>query len=171
MREMNYVRFIGATVCILVMEGTVACNRVPPADTPSQSISRLVEKLTLDDLAARSHLTVLGEVIEVTYRKDTNGNIYTLTTLSVEQTFKGESVKQVVITAAGGKVDGQMLHVEDAASFQPGERAVIFLEKNNETFTVTGGFQGKFIVDKNLMVDNIPLQEFIQRVTEALARS
>ncbi len=136
---------------------------------PSQSASGLVEKLTLDDLAARANLVVLGEVVDVVYQKEANGNIYTLATLSVGQTFKGGTIKEVVISTPGGKLDGKILEVEGAPNFQLGESAIVFLEKGDGIFRVIGGFQGKFTIDKNNMVGNVPLQRFVEQVNNAVA--
>ena len=137
---------------------------------PSQSASGLVEKLTLDDLAARANLVVLGEVVDVVYQKEANGNIYTLATLSVGQTFKGGTIKEVVISTPGGKLDGKILEVEGAPNFQLGESAIVFLEKGDGIFRVIGGFQGKFTIDKNNMVGNVPLQQFVEQVRNAVAK-
>jgi len=137
---------------------------------PSQSASGLVEKLTLDDLAARANLVVLGEVVDVVYQKEANGNIYTLATLSVGQTFKGGTIKEVVISTPGGKLDGKTLEVEGAPNFQLGESVIVFLEKGDGIFRVIGGFQGKFTIDKNNMVGNVPLQQFVEQVRDAVAK-
>lgn len=137
---------------------------------PSQSASGLVEKLTLDDLAARANLVVLGEVVDVVYQKEANGNIYTLATLSIGQTFKGGTIKEVVISTPGGKLNGKILEMESAPNFQLGESAIVFLEKGDGIFRVIGGFQGKFTIDKNNMVGNVPLQQFVEQVRNAVAK-
>ncbi len=137
---------------------------------PSQSGRGLVEKLTLDNLAARADLVLLGEAVDIASHKEANGNIYTLVTSSVEQIFKGETANEVVIRIPGGKLDEQIQVVEDAPSFQLGERAVIFLEKGDGIFRAVGGFQGKLTIDKNNMVGNVPLQEFVEQVRNAVAK-
>ncbi len=144
-------------------EGTIN----PP---PSQRASGLVERLTLDDLAARANLVVLGEIVDVVYQKEANGNIYTLATLSVGQTFKGGTIKEVVISTPGGKLDGKILEVEGAPNFQLGESVIVFLEKGDGIFHVIGGFQGKFTIDKNNMVGNVPVQQFVEQVRNAVAK-
>ena len=99
------------------------------------------------------------------------GSIYTLVTLAVEQTIKGETKDVVNIRVAGGEVNGRKLWVEDAPSFQLGERAVVFSNKGDATFTVVGGLQGKFTIDENDMVSgNTPLAEFIDQIRDVLAR-
>jgi hypothetical protein len=61
--------------------------------------------------------------------------------------------------------------VEDAPSFQLGERAVVFLDKGEGIFAVVGGFQGKFGIDKNNMASsNKPLTNFIDQLKAQLAK-
>ena len=147
---------------------TSGANTINPP--PSQSVRGLVEKLTLDDLAARANLILLGEAIDVVYQKEANDSIYTLVTFSVEQIFKGETADEVVIRVPGGKLDGQIQVVEDSPSFQLGEGAVVFLEKGDGISRVFGGSQGKFTIDKDNMVSNMPLQEFVEQVKNAVAK-
>ncbi len=108
--------------------------------------------------------------IDIVYQKEANDSIYTLVTLSVEQIFKGEIADEVVIRVPGGKLDGQIQVVEDSPSFQSGERAVVFLEKGDGISRVFGGFQGKFTIDKDNMVSNVPLKEFVEQVRNAVAK-
>lgn len=145
----------------------MACAAAPPPVAPSQSTGGLVEKLSLHDLAARAGLIVVGKVVGITYAKDAAGNIYTQVAFSVEQTLKGESAREVVINVPGGKLDGRVLEVEDAPSFQSGEKAVVFLQKADGNFRVVGGFQGKFSIGQNDMVGGVPLQQFIEQVRGA----
>ena len=152
--------------------GTVGCGlEAETPNQPSRSSWGLVEKLTIDELAVRADSILIGEVTDSTYYQEGEGNIYTQVTLSVEQTIKGETEEEVVIRVAGGEVDGQTLWVEDAPSFQSGERAVVFLNKGGASFAVVGGFQGKFTIDKNNMVSgNMSLTEFIDRIKDILAK-
>ena len=164
--------FISVFVCLLVLAGMAGCALSPGApNTPSQSSQGLVEKLTLDDLALRADSVLVGEVTDITIYQEGEGNIYTLVTVSVEQTIKGESEGEVVIRVLGGEVNGQVLWVEDAPSFQSGERAVVFLEEGEGILSVVGGFQGKFTIDENNMVSgNMLLTEFIDQIKDILAK-
>ncbi len=163
------VLILGAGIAVGCSPGTPA-PATPTSAPLSQSSGMLVEKLTLDDLAARANSVVLGEAVDVACHKDTNGNIYTLVTFSVEQIFKGETANQVVVSVPGGKLDGEMMEVEDAPNFLLGERAVVFLEKGDGIFRVVGGFQGKLTIDKGNMVGNMPLQDFVEQVKNAVAK-
>ena len=130
-----------------------------------------MEKLTIEELTARADSILIGEVTDITCYQEDEGNIYTLVTLAVEQTIKGETGEEVVIRVAGGKVNGQVLWVEDAPSFQLGERVVVFLEEDDGGFGVVGWFQGKFSIDKNNMVSgNMSLTEFIDQIKDILSK-
>jgi len=159
-------------LCLLVVSGTVGCG--PGAETPnipSQSTEGLVEKLTIEGLTGRADSILIGEVTDITCYKEDEGNIYTQVILRVEQTIKGETQGEVVIRVPGGEVDGLRLWVEDAPSFQLGERAVVFLEEGEGIFNVVGGFQGKFTIDNNNMVSgNMPLTEFVEQLRGILAK-
>jgi hypothetical protein len=129
-----------------------------------------VEKLTVEELTARADAILVGEVTDGSCYQEDEGNIYTQVTLSVEQTIKGETKEAVSVRVPGGELNGQTLWVEDAPSFQAGERAVVFLEEREGILTVVGGFQGKFTIDNNNMVSgNMPLTEFIDQINNILA--
>ena len=141
------------------------CGQPTP---PPQSSSGLVEKLTLDELAAKSDSILIGEITDIACYQE--ANIYTLVTLSLEQTIKGENEGEEFIRVPGGELNGQTLWVEDAPSFQLGERAVLFLEEGEGIFSVVGSFQGKFTIDKNNMVSgNVSLTEFVDQIRGILA--
>lgn len=137
---------------------------------PSQSGAGIVEKLTVEELTDRADSILIGRVTDIACYHEGEGNIYTQVTLSVEQTIKGEVKETVNVRVPGGELNGQTLWVEDAPSFQMGERVVVFLEEREGTFTVVGGFQGKFTIDDNNMVSgNTPLTEFIDQIRDILA--
>ncbi len=128
-----------------------------------------MEQLTLDELAIRADSILVGEVTDITAYQEENGNIYTLATISVEQTVKGQTRDKATLRTLGGELDGQVMWVEGTPGFQPGERVVVFLKKGGGAFTIIGGFQGKFIIDGNDMVSgNIPLTEFTQQIRDIL---
>jgi hypothetical protein len=149
----------------------VGCNPGAEApNPPSQSGAGIVEKLTIEDLTARADSILVGEVSDIACYQEGEGNIYTLVTLSVEQTIKGETKEVVNVRVLGGELNGQTLWVEDAPGFQNGETAVVFLKEHEDIFTVVGGFQGKFTIDSNNTVSgNKPLTEFIDQIRDILA--
>ena len=134
--------------------------------------SGLVEQLTLEQLVMGADYIVVGTVTDMISQSDAqHGSINTLVTLSAEDWIKGSLEGQIVITLPGGEMNGKWLWVEDAPSFQLGERAVVFLEESEDTFTVVGGFQGKFSIDKNNMVSGkLPLTQFIEQLRDIAAK-
>ncbi len=165
---MHRIEFI--FICLLMLVGTLSCGP-KPANPPivSQSSGGIVEKLTIDDLALRADSILVGEVTDITCSEENAGNIFTIVTFSVEQRIKGETEGQASIRVPGGEVDGRTLEVENAPSFQLGERAVVFLNKCEDVFTVVGGFQGQFAIDKNNMVGgSVSLTEFTNQIRNIL---
>ncbi len=129
----------------------------------------LVEQLSLDELTAKADAILVGEVTDIASYQEGEGNIYTLVTLSVEQTIKGESGGKVVIKLPGGEVDGLGLWVSDTPSFQLGEKAVVFLEEVDNAFGVSGWYQGKFTVQDNRVVErDQSLTNFIADISQAM---
>jgi len=160
-----------ALTCLLLAAGMVGCGlRAESPYTPSQSSGGLVEKLTIEELTVRADSILVGEVADIASYQEGEGNIYTVVTLSVEQTIKGEAAGQMTIKVTGGEVDGLGLWVEDVPSFEPEEKVVVFLEEIEGAFGVCGWHQGKFTIDKNNMVSgNTPLTEFTQQIRNILA--
>ncbi len=133
------------------------------------STSALVEQLTLDELTAKADSILVGEVTDITYYQEGEGNIYTLVTLSMDQTIKGETQEEVVIKLPGGEVGRLRLWVSDTPSFKLGEKAVVFLEKEENTFDVCGWYQGKFSVDDDRMVGtDQSLTSFIAAIDQSM---
>lgn len=130
----------------------------------SSSVSSgMLIKMEISDLTAKAELIIIGTVEDLTYQRDTGGNIFTLVTVSVEQILKGEAGENIVIRVPGGTVDGQTLISEDAPEFKPGERVVLFLQQHEATYSVLGGFQGKFTI-VNGLVGNVPVSQFIEQI-------
>lgn len=150
---------------------TTLCIRPEVPEKPFQGGQGLVEKLTLDELAAAADSILVGEVNDIVCYQEGEGNVYTLVTLSVERSIKGQAQQEAVIRIPGGELNGQTLWVEDAPSFQLGERVVLFLEVTEGVFSFVGGFQGKFSIRRNNMVSgNILLSEFISQIRDILAK-
>jgi len=185
MKRQNKVfsRYKIAFVCTLVAVLVLAAIFVPQllfsstqSDQPPNSFgtgSGLVEQLTLEQLVMGADRIVVGTVTDMISHSDAqHGTINTLVTLSAEDCIKGSSEGQIVITLPGGETDGEWLWVEDVPSFQLGERTVVFLEeREDDDFSVVGGFQGKFHIDGDNMVGgNMSLTEFIDQIRDIVAR-
>jgi hypothetical protein len=159
---MKLSRFVLILICLLVASGIIACG-------PSAPPERLTGQVTLEYLAADADSILVGQVNNVTYYQGGEGIIYTQVTLSAEQAIKGQTGGEVVIMVPGGKAGGLVLIVAGAASFQLGERGVVFLDETEGIFAVVSGFQGKFTVD-NGMIGDKTLAEFIDRIRDILSR-
>ncbi len=148
------ISLLMAIVLLLVMHGTALA---------------LVEQLTIDELTAKADSIVVGEVIDMACYEESRGDIYTLVTLSVEQSVKGKSAEEVVLKVPGGEVDGLTLSVSDTPSFRQGERVVVFLEEETSKFKVSGWHQGKFTVVNNRVVErDQSLTDFIAEIGQAM---
>jgi len=173
---MKLHRFILIFVCFLAVPGIVSCSTIPPTSgTPTPSTTPpdtkvTTGKVTPEQLAAEAEVILVGKVTDIASYQQGEGNIYTLVTLSVEQTIKGEAAGEVVIRIPGGEAGGLTMMVTDNPSFQPEERAVVFLAKGEGIFTVVGGMYGKYTIDENDMVGGRPLTEFIGQLRDTLAK-
>jgi hypothetical protein len=106
-----------------------------------------VRRLSLDDLVAKAEVIVAGQVIDSrTYRTSDGKLILTSTTVQVGENIKGKTPPTLTVTTVGGKVGNTILRVSGMPEFQPGENAVLFLERSGVYTTVVGLNQGKFSV-------------------------
>jgi len=146
-----------------------------------------VQRLGLDELVARAHSIVQGNVVgSNTYRSADGNLILTSYTVQVEETLKGLPASTVTLTTIGGRIGNTVLHVAGMPAFQPGERAVLFLEQSGNYTTVLGLNQGKFEVSNGQVSNSIaglsfasgasagamqmPLDEFKRQVKVRLTR-
>src|SRR5713226_2270914 len=89
-----------------------------------------VRRLSLDDLVAKAEVIVTGQVIDSrTYRTPDGKLILTSYTVQVAENIKGKTSLTLNVTTVGGKVGDTILRVSGMPEFQPGESAVLFLER------------------------------------------
>jgi hypothetical protein len=161
--------FLGCAIILAFFLNS--CNTGTKITSSPPLISHgMLKKLTLDEIEDKANQAILGKVTHIVYQKDNNGNINTLVTFSIEQTFKGDAMQEMEVSVPGGKVDGQTLMIEDAPIFQLGERSVVFLENSNGIMRVVGGIQGEFLITEGNMVGDIPLSQFIVQVNNAITK-
>ena len=128
---------------------------------------------SLEELLEESDSVIAGTVESVnSYWHDDYNSIYSSVVVWVDDIFKGEDEREkIIVIIPGGEVDGLRQFVSDMPLFEPGERAVIFLDKTfdrsvpdwvtgNGTFSITGGFQGKLDIDDNNSINGVPLELF-----------
>ena len=156
-----------------------------------------IVRVDLDELVRISHAVARGQCISSEARID-NGNIWTFTTFEVEETLKGNATGRITIRLPGGKVGHLTSTVDAVPHFRAGEKLFLFLLPTGAgDFSVTGWVQGTFRVRrdsdtakesvtqdmagvavfdpatrqfKRSGVRNMPVEEFCQRVREAVDR-
>jgi hypothetical protein len=106
-------------------------------------------QLDLKTMTARADRVVLGTVESTVSRWTPDHQaIYTEATLRVAKSYKGalKPGDALVVRREGGSVDGIGMRVYGAASFTPGEEAVVFVEQRGAASWVVGMSQGKLRV-------------------------
>jgi len=115
-----------------------------------------VQRLGFEDLVAKAQTIVEGSVVSVqTYRSADGKLILTNYTINVQESLKGSTGKTVTLTTVGGRIGNTVLHVSGMPVFQPGEKAVLFLEQAGAFTTVVGLNQGKFTVSNGEISNSI----------------
>jgi len=126
----------------------------------------------LEELAKRADMVVLGTVIELKSAWDAKYTaIHTDVTLAVEHVLAGRREEEVVtLQVAGGSVRGIGMRTSHDATFQVGERVIVFLDRRAVPSTVVGMQQGKFAVTGNTVAradEAWDLQVFMEAVRAA----
>jgi hypothetical protein len=121
---------------------------------PAQATS--VQRLSLDDLVAKASSIVEADVVSArTYRTPDGRLILTSYTVSVQENLKGSPVSSIIVTTVGGRIGNTVLHVSGMPVFQPGDKAILFLEKSGAYSTVVGLNQGKFAISNGEVANDI----------------
>ena len=117
--------------------------------------------LTIEQLGSKSAIVVRGEVVSTqSYWNDQRTKIFTETTVTVDQTYKGNTGATVQILQLGGTVGNVRVTAHGALQWTAGEEVVLFLEPYADgKFQVSGFSQGKFNVVRDPQTD----QAFVMR--------
>lgn len=108
-----------------------------------------LEKLTLDDMTARSTVVVRGRAVSSSARF-IGSTIYTETRFQVLETWKGTNAAEIVVAEPGGTVGAATQNYSGVPRFTPGEEAVLFLWTGPSGRTqVMGLTQGIFQVNRS----------------------
>lgn len=106
-----------------------------------------VQRLSLEDLVAKAQTIVEASIVSAnTYRSADGKLILTNYTIDVQESLKGSPGKTVTLTTIGGRIGNTILRVSGMPAFQPGEKAVLFLEQAGAYTTIVGLNQGKFTI-------------------------
>lgn len=112
---------------------------------PVQATS--VQRLSLDELVAKASTIVEADIVAArTYRTPDGKLILTSYTATVQENMKGAPVSSITVTTVGGRIGSTVLHVSGMPVFQPGDKAILFLEKSGAYSTIVGLNQGKFSI-------------------------
>jgi len=103
------------------------------------------------ELARESSQIVRGRVASVqSFWNENRSKIFTEVRISVEETYKGTSLRETRVLQLGGIVDNVNMHVEGALSWKANEEVLLFLEPNvSGSFAVSGFSQGKYAIERD----------------------
>jgi hypothetical protein len=98
------------------------------------------------DMVKAADMIVVGRASSARGDIAYNGDITTITTFEVERILKGDSfLTEVNVRDLGGEVYGRAMGVSGGVSYRPGERVLIFLQRDrNGDWTTYGMSLGKF---------------------------
>lgn len=111
------------------------------------------------ELIQRADDIVIATAVSATPLRDARGSIVTRSTLLVEETLKGDTVRgrELVLTEAGGIVDGKAMMIAGTPQYTPGVRYLVFTTTDRNTEPTTYGMAlGQFqLVDRLAVRDTI----------------
>lgn len=106
----------------------------------------VVEGLELDELVAEADRIVLGHVLLSESFLRSNGQIWTWHRIGVERAIRGSAAAQdeVIVETMGGQIGEIGMRVEGEATFQVGERVLLFVHGGGayKAFRTVGMGQG-----------------------------
>ena len=106
-------------------------------------------RLSLDQLSAGSDAVARVRCAGAESRWE-NGSIWTVATLEVVETMKGNLPREIAVRLPGGRVGHLISTVEGTPKFNPGDDAVVFLERSPAGgFTVAGWVEGTFRISRD----------------------
>lgn len=106
----------------LVLAGSALAAALP-------AFATVVMALSIEELAQRTPVIVHGTVQRtVTNWTVDRSGIWTWTELSVKEALKGQVKATVLVKQPGGRIGELTARVSGAATFEPGEEVVLFLE-------------------------------------------
>ena len=111
------------------------------------ALGAVMVKLETKDLAGQAEAVVVGKVTASKAQWDEKKTkIFTLTTVQIAESAKGDLKGEVVVRTFGGEVDGLAQLVPGMPQFTKDEEVVLFLKSEDKAWHVVGLGQGKFSV-------------------------
>jgi hypothetical protein len=106
-------------------------------------------RLSLDQLVAGSDAVARVRCARAESRWE-SGSIWTVTTVEVVETMKGDLPGEIALRLPGGRVGHLTATVDGAPKFNPGDEAVVFLKRSRAGgFTVAGWVEGTFRISRD----------------------
>jgi hypothetical protein len=155
-------------------------------------------RLSLDQLAAGSDAVAHVRIAGARSRWE-NGSIWTVAEVEVLETMKGQLPGEIAVRLPGGRVGHLTTTVDGTPKFNPGDEAVVFLERSPAGgFTVAGWVEGTFRISRDPRtgretvtqdssafavfdratrtfrtegIHRMPIEEFRARIATSVARS
>jgi hypothetical protein len=131
------LRWIGAVACVALILAVVG-----------SAAATTIERMSLAKMAQAAPLIVRAVCVGNSVAQDA-GEIWTLTSFDVEETWRGEAQSQVRVRLLGGSLGNITSHVSGVPRFRPGEDVVLFLEPTTRgDFSVVSWEQGTFRIQR-----------------------
>ena len=155
-------------------------------------------RLSVEQLAAGSDAVARVRCVRSESRWE-NGSIWTVATVEIAETLKGNLPAEITVHLPGGRVGHLTATVDGVPKFKSGDDAIVFLQRSSAGgFTVAGWVEGTFRISRDprtgsetvtqdssafavfdaatraFRVEGIrrmPLAEFHARIAAAVARS
>ena len=132
---------------------------------PAEIFATTLARLSLDQLASSAD-AVARERCAASDSRWENGSIWTVTTFDVVETMKGNLNAQVTVRLPGGRAGHLTAAVDGTPKFNPGDDAVVFLQRLPEGgFSVAGWVEGSF----RISVDPRTRREIVTQDSSAFA--
>ena len=107
-----------------------------------------LKRMSVADLSRAAHAIVRARCVSISARWDA-GEIWTFTTLDVEEIWKGSVPARITVRLIGGEAGNLKSTVSGVPRFERGEELVLFLEKTSAgDFSVVSWVQGTFRITR-----------------------
>jgi len=136
------------------------------------AVATTVAKLSLEQLVQRADLIVQGQVQSVYSQWDDERRlVFTYISIHVDEPLKGEPRQTVLIRQIGGRVGAIQMSVAGVPQFNRGERALVFLKRQDATtFQVVGMNQGLYEIVEDSAVANVFGMDLIDKKTGEITK-
>jgi hypothetical protein len=137
--EDHWMRHLAVTVCLALAAPML--------------FGATFEPLTDAQLLARADVVVIATVAGADARQGEDRMIYTDARLRVEQVLKGSAAGSIVVSEAGGFLNGHGVAIAGSASYEPGTRVLAFLKQREDgTYYTASMGLGKYRFEGELLV-------------------